>query len=157
MQTSAHSNSQRWPRTKTILLVLAGVVVLGLVGFAAMRLIPSDQGVCNDRLIKKATPLLAPDKLNELQPVAEEILAKPDYATDVNCVYIVTNYSINLSNIESLQQHYDQLVKVYKPADGYSKEFGDNTLTPENVKQVLDFLKTTKPEMENNRLQGPAV
>lgn len=158
-QQPSHKSRQRPSKKRIVLLIVAGVLVLALVSFGVYTLQSSskDSAICSPQLIKKAVPLLDPEKLAELKPINDEILAKSNYANDVNCVYIVTNYSINSSDTVAVQRHYDQLVKIYNPEVGYSSEFGNNTISPDDVKRILEFLKTQDAEQNNNSFTGPAI
>lgn len=110
--------------------------------------------VCKGSLIDDAVPFLDPNAKKDLGFLEDKILALDDYYKDVNCLYILTVYNINISNSKSAKKHYNQLVKVYRPLVGYDSRFGTEVKEPDDLKIIIDFLENSDKSAENSALYG---
>lgn len=132
-------------KKKVVIAVVAviAVLVLAIGGFLYWRnqQPKTEVSLCQAQ-IDRASKLIKEPKDRELLDLTEQIEKIPNYTTDVNCMYIVTQGYISISDAEKSQESYDKLVKVYKADVGYNSNFGDQVTRPEALKQIIDFLKT---------------
>lgn len=130
--------------SRKIILILSVVVfctflIIGLFVLQQKKTLEK-QSVCHQQ-IPKAKSLLANPNQRDLLDLAQEIEKIPNYSSDVNCMYIVTQGYISISDAEKSQESYDKLIKVYNTEVGYSSDFGLAVVQPDGLKQNIAFLQ----------------
>lgn len=130
---------------KLVLIVVGAVAVLGLVAFVSTKLISNNRqaAVCNDEVLTKAAQSLKDNNSKELETLSNEIIAKSGYEQDVNCLYIVTNASIDAGNVEQSRTYLAKLKTAYNPDEGYNPLLGDKAPSPDQLTEVINFLETS--------------
>jgi len=107
-------------------------------------------------ILNKATPVLVPSKVAELQPIAEKIMTLQGYDRDPNCLGVVTTYYINLSDAAKARENYEKLIKVYPTAKGYNEALGGKVATPTELKPTIEFLEARAKDIRDNNQKNGA-
>ncbi len=94
------------------------VTLLLLTGFWLRRdgnnQAPAYKAVCNDELLTRSKVSLEPPQPAELSKVAAEIRNLSGYDTDPNCLYVVVNYNLQVSDSESARSNFNKLKDNYQ-------------------------------------------
>lgn len=121
----------------------------------------TNQLVCADQnydLLESASNVMANDKTNELKIIVDKIQSLSDYQMDPNCLYVITNYYINISNPEKARENFDKLVIVYNPEIEFVPIFSTMHFKNKDLlKSTIEFLEKSRTDLEKNALFGPAV
>jgi len=96
---------------------------------------------CNQDIITKAGPMIQNRQGDQLAKVADEVMQKPNFDQDVNCLYIVIYNFINFSDGANARKYYEKLVPLYKPEVGFSQYFGPQITSPTGLKKQIEFLE----------------
>lgn len=89
--------------------------------------------------------------------VVNKIKTHKSYTEEPNCLYLVLNYYINISDTKNAEQTFSQLQKIYKPNTVFSSEIGESIKTMEIFKSNIEFLKRQDEMLMKNSIQGPVV
>jgi type II secretory pathway pseudopilin PulG len=92
----------------------------------------------------------------DLKPLVTKIQALPGYDTDANCLVVVVEYYINLSDAKNSKLYYDKLTTAYA-AKGYVAVLKPIARTPTQLKPIVEFLQLQLEESKKNMLYGPKV
>lgn len=99
---------------------------------------------CNKDIITKAGPMIQNRQGDQLAKVADEVMQKPNFDQDVNCLYIVIYNYINFGDGANARKYYEKLVPLYKPEVGFSQSFGPQLTSPEGLKRQIEFLEKSQ-------------
>lgn len=147
---------------KHIVLIVAMALLLGVSAFIFSQQSDDDTSsdeaevaeevptveVCSEELITRANDAFAPEDVEELSQIVAEIEALENYDQDINCLYALANYYINVSNAQRAEEVVNALEPRYDPVIGYSLIYGSitETVTPENMRQTIDFLNNVEDQ-----------
>lgn len=112
-----------------MLLAAVVVVILLLVGGIWYRSAHKNNGsgqavACNDTFItSNANPVFQQTALQPYSALSQAVQAKPGYAKDPNCLYILTTTYVMIGDSAKAAATLAQLKTVYKPQVGFSKVF----------------------------------
>lgn len=143
-------------------LAVAGVALVAAAGWFAYRAIdrsPANQPaavVCTDNTLARAAPLLASGETQQLQPIVAEIEATDNFTQDPNCLYIVVQYYIGISDAANARRYFNDLEKVYNPQTSYSDFIVSGSLPPQQLKPIIEFLEQ-RPVLPDGMMRGPRV
>lgn len=143
--TGRSSKKSRVPklRKKIVLILLILLLLLALVlTFVLTRQDKSavKQSVCYQQ-IPKAKSLLLQPKENELFKLSQQIEKISGYKNDVDCLYIVTQGYISVSDPVKSRESHNLLTKVYKEDVGYDKEFDRVVTLPYQLEEIIKNLE----------------
>ena len=160
-------------RKKTIVIIISLFVVIGgglsgTIIYYNMQLNTPKQTavqvtkrvtaktVCtNDTLTQAAVALTYPQNSPKLEIIATDIMATTDYASDINCLYIVLQYNLAFSQATEARTNLTSIKRLYNKLTGYSLLLGDNTSLPEALEKMVATLETTSNKFVNsNTLKG---
>jgi hypothetical protein len=140
---------------KILLLIFAGILVVVLIVIgsiiyyqnhhkkqSAVATTKVVNGVCSASMLKSADASLAPTQTKTLAPIVASIQKLPNYQYDPNCLYILVSYYANTSNTASASMYLNDLEKVYKPYQPFSKYIGVDSIAPLQAK-VAYLVKAT--------------
>jgi len=113
--------------------------------------------VCSEDLMLEANKYMPPGNNQELKSIVDSIFELEGYEKDPNCLIVITTYYVNLSDPLNTRKYYEELNKVFNQNIGYSPIIAANSLTPEQLKSVVDFLEQQSEQIKANRIYGPAV
>ncbi|HSX45173.1 MAG TPA: hypothetical protein VLF39_03680 [Candidatus Saccharimonadales bacterium] len=106
---------------------------------------------CSDQILQEAAPNLDTTKVTELSKVVDKITAIPNYQSDVNCMYVVTDFYVNLSDIDNADKSLTVLKRLYKltsnaqsDTDNLSPLLKTNTGSVKGLETSLAALKSMK-------------
>ncbi len=104
-----------------ILLVI--VFVLGTVIYNHQNM-SSSSNVCttnnNQDILKADSKYIISDNIAKQQVLVKKVEKLPNYQKDPNCLYVIVNYYINISNIKMATIYYEKLKKIYNPKISFS-------------------------------------
>jgi hypothetical protein len=147
----------RWSKKKKMIVTAAVVVVLLLAAGGAYYFWPGrshkSSGVCSDKTLSESAPFLNDNKAAELVGTVQYIERQPNYQTDPNCLYVLTQYYIGVSNAGSARQNYDLLVKVYQPDPGYNPALTASAQAPDQLLPQIEFLEQQTKQSSSAALQ----
>lgn len=143
-----------------IIVAIVAVLLLAIGVFAVVSRNGSKQNdqsqnvtrktVCSNEIITEAGPLITEGSGSQLTAVAKKVMALPEFDRDPNCLYIVVNSYVNVSDAANGRKYYDKLKVVYDPQAGYSRSFGDTLITPEGLKKNIEYLEAQAKRLKEN-------
>lgn len=111
--------------------------------------------VCNDNIINQTAPFINSPPTKESIRTINKIQKLENFSKDVNCLYILVNHYINVSDAENSRLYYDKLEAVYNPLIGYSELFGKETKNPKTLEPIIKFLEKQSKLTEDNIQSSP--
>lgn len=129
-----------------LFVIVAVVIVVGLYSMLTTgKKLPdldtnTTQG-CSYQVLSAAKSKLAPSKVVELRHTIDSIVKLPGYDKDVNCLYVITQYYINISDYRNSKQYYSKLAALYNSDTGYSPAISDVAKDPKTIKPIINFLE----------------
>lgn len=125
-------------------LGLIAIVIAGIIAVTTSREVKpavTTRG-CSSSLNRQAATVLAPERLEQLDPIVDKIVKIPGYEKDANCLYIVLAFYINSSNASNSQRYLSKLERVYNPKVGYDPALeAAQAKTPAELQPTVDFLQ----------------
>ncbi len=133
---------------KKVLLKASVVVVVLIAGTLLVSLIAHNHANAQKRddLVSQAVPLLTSYHIDELATVVAQIKQQPGYAKDVDCLYVLTTYYINASDVTNAKLYYSELSKVYNQKTGYRNAGLKDANTPEQLSSRVSFIEKQASE-----------
>ena len=126
-------------------LLIAGTSVVAFRYYSRPGIV-----VCNANIINQTAPFINSPPTKESIRTINKIQKLENFSKDVNCLYILVNHYINVSDAENSRLYYDKLEAVYNPLIGYSELFGKETKNPKTLEPIVKFLeKQTKLSDDN--------
>lgn len=127
---------------------LLGIVIIGALGgfvyyqWDKDRRQPVVQGpVCSRQLLNRAVVAFEPEKVAELEPVANEIKQLPRYEQDPNCLYVLMQFYVNTSDAQGASATLAKLEASYNPGVGYDEALvAYKAEPPAAFRPVIEFL-----------------
>ncbi len=112
--------------------------------------------VCSDnnKLLDKASRAIKSEDLASLATLEKEILMNDNYNRDPDCLLILVKYSIFKSDADTAEIYLSSLIEVYPLTEGYTKPLSESGNKPEDLTQVVKFLKEQKANFEENTYLG---
>lgn len=98
------------------------------------------RSVCYQQ-IPQAISLLKNPQGRKLLDLGQQIEKIPGYKSDVNCLYVVTQGYISVSDPDKSRESYNLLTKVYKENMGYNKEFDSVVTLPYQLDEIIKNLE----------------
>ena len=111
--------------------------------------------VCNANIINQTAPFINSPPTKESIRTINKIQKLENFSKDVNCLYILVNHYINVSDAENSRLYYDKLEAVYNPLIGYSELFGKETKNPKTLEPIIKFLEKQSKLTEDNIQSSP--
>lgn len=146
----------RLPAGSAILAAAAVVAIIAVV-LSSQNRVPVGKA-CSDKsaggILEQAAPLLPAEKHQELEPLVSRIRSIKNYDKDPNCLNVVVNYYINISDYDKAAQYMEMLTNVYDPSEGFSLALGTSSKSIEELEGDVSFLKGQKEEATNNIFHG---
>ncbi len=130
------------------LLTIIIAVSISLLLLRRQHQPPVKQSICYKQ-IPKARQLLEKPKGRALLDLGLQIEKIPGYKTDVDCLYIITQGYISISDDIKSRESYKLLVGVYDEKVGYDKQFGGAVTRPDQLDNTIKFFEQRskgKPE-----------
>jgi hypothetical protein len=130
-----------------VAIIIVVLAVLGLNKQAHQRSINKAQ----DALVTQAAALLDPLYTLKLAPIVTQIAEQPDYASSADCLYVLTQYYVNIGDATNSQKYYDMLTNVYKPQKGYANaDLKAVARTPDDLQATITFVKDQASQAQQN-------
>lgn len=148
---------------RRIALLVIGIVVV-IVGSVLLRtqtdLFSSSTktAVQQDysQFIQQATQLLAPEKVEELGKLVEQVKTTQDYAKNTDVMYVIVVYYINVANETEAKAALATLRTVYKVDVGYGKELLKvQPLTLDQLEARIAFMVSQIQQFKANTILMP--
>ena len=111
--------------------------------------------VCNANIINRTAPYINSTPTQNSIKAINKIQRLENFSKDVNCLYILVNHYINVSDAENSRLYYDKLEAVYNPLIGYSELFGKETKNPKTLEPIIKFLEKQSKLTEDNIQSSP--
>lgn len=142
---------------KPLLLFMIALIAIGLLAGSIYIIKKSKEQAnvkCSDSVLNAAGDALNPLQANEsqleqLKPVVENIKQIEGHEKDPNCLYILANHSVLMSDVQGAKTYLGKLNKAYNSKTGLSKEFGYNDPLPA-LRARIAVLEKRKQERTNN-------
>lgn len=124
------------------LTVFAVVSLVALVVAGGLYVYFSHQSdrqvsVCTNTQLQESSNAINSNETSQLVGTVRDIQQKPGYDSDVNCLYIVTQYHIGITDPANARKYFDMLQKQYNPEVGYAPALGDKVATPDKLLQAV--------------------
>ena len=137
------------------LIVITVLLIAGTSVIAFQYYTRPGNVVCNANIINQTAPFINSPPTKESIRSINKIQKLENFSKDVNCLYILVNHYINVSDAENSRLYYDKLEAVYNPLIGYSELFGEETKSPKNLEPIIKFLEKQSKLTEDNIQSSP--
>ncbi len=149
---------KRLGRKQIALLLMVAIILVagGLIGGVLWRnrnhsvMLESQR----EALVTQAVPYLSPEDLAKLAPIAAKIKQQPGYATDVDCMYVLTTYYLNATDAANAKTYYTALLKLYETKAGYTNPLLKGAETPTQLKSYYTLVQQQANSFYHSWLPG---
>lgn len=145
-------------------LITIAVVGLSLVGVGAFLLLkdkppkivdPSKlqtPGICSEELLTSAGQAIQEDNTVRVGEISAEILKKPNFDQDQNCLFVLVRYGTMRNNIAETNKYLPALKKIYNPDIRYSNALDTIPFSPEEfeelAKSIGEYNRSAEEQMK---------
>lgn len=139
------SVSERQFKRLAAVLIGVGVVVALYINVLAPKTPP-----CGPQLLKDARHAVTLEQSAKLHSIAETVKTKSGYKNDVNCQYVLMEDSVLNGQSKQAYATYDNLVQLYNPKIGFSKDLGADREAMARFKSAVAYFKLQENEAKQN-------
>jgi hypothetical protein len=113
--------------------------------------------VCSDKnnrsTLAQAAAYLSPSQSMELLPYVQRIKSIPSYQHDPNCLYVLVNYYVNITDPDNAQKYVMLLNKVYEPKIGLDSYFKYSPSLKSLQISITALQKAQQIELNSTKIQ----
>lgn len=97
---------------------------------------------CSEQILTTASVVMEPSKQKDLLPVVSQIKQLPQFDQDPNCLYVVINYYLSISDGANARSYFDKFQKVYTPETVLSPVLlSPTSIRPKDLQANVEFLE----------------
>lgn len=158
-------------KTKLIIIISASIVVIIGATILVYFMLQSNQTaqapetntqakqiaqekVCTDDILTKANTALINRDIDTLTSVSDQIIGLKNYDHDINCLYVLTRFAVDISSATLARDYLDKLNAIRRTeqlSDKITDQAGGITQLTANVEQLEASTKELDKQQEEIR------
>jgi hypothetical protein len=131
---------------------VAAILILVLAGFAVYKKYGTTKPVCTDATIGQINNLY---KGGQVQTVAQKLNTlkqSKGFQGDPNCLYLMADYNIRLSKLDTAQSYINQLKTKFGDNPHFSKKLASGEVSLSSLQKELDETKQAEQNIKGTIL-----